>query len=103
MRHFSRLIRLSALLSLCASLAAAVAAWHLYTTHAFWVTFLDAWFRGSHVPQSFVSVYNELVNANQQAAVFGWIGVILMGLLLAMGLLSMALLLMPGRQSYLPA
>jgi hypothetical protein len=102
-RHFSRLIRLSALLTLSATVAATVAAQHFYTTNASWVAFLDAWFRESHAPQSFAPVYAELVNANQQAAVLGWIGVILTGILLAMGLLGIGPLVMPRRQRHLPA
>ena len=101
-RHFSRLIRLSALLTLSAGVAATIAAWHFYATHASWVTFLDTWFRESHVPQSFAPVYNELVNANQQATVLGWMGVLLTGILLAMGLLGMAPLMMSGRPRHLP-
>jgi hypothetical protein len=101
-RQFSRLLRLSALLTLSASVAAAIAAWHFYATHASWVTFLDTWFRESHAPQSFVPVYNELVNVNQQAAVLGWMGVLLTSILLVMGLLGMGPLVMPGRPGHLP-
>jgi hypothetical protein len=101
-RQFSRMLRLNSLLSLSASVAAAIAAWHFYATHTFWVTFLDTWFRESHVPQSFVPVYNELVNVNQQAAVLGWMGVLLTSILLAMGLLAMGPLVMPGRPGHLP-
>jgi hypothetical protein len=102
-RHFSRLIRLSALLTLSASIAATIAAQHFYATHTSWVAFLDAWFRESHAPQSFAPVYTELVNANQQAAVLGWIGVLLTGILLALSLLSLGPLVMLGRQRHLPA
>ena len=96
-RHFSRLLCLSVLLTLSASLAATIAAWHFYATHASWVTFLDIWFRESHAPQSFTSVYNELGTVNQQAAVLGWIGVLLTNILLAIGLLGMGPLVMRGR------
>jgi hypothetical protein len=102
-RQFSRLIGLSTLLTLSASVAAAIAALHFYATHTFWVAFLDAWFVGSHAPQSFVPIYNELVNINHQAAVFGWTGVILTSILLALDLLSRGSLVMPGRPRHLPA
>jgi hypothetical protein len=102
-RQFSSRIRLNALLTLSASVAAAIAALHFYATHTFWVAYLDAWFRGSHAPQSFAPVYNELVNANHQAAVFGWTGVTLTGLLVVLDLLGTGPLVMPGRQWHLPA
>jgi len=96
-RHFSRKARLSALLPLAASVAAEIAAHHLYDTYAGWAGFL-AWRLGGSMTEAYlVQLIHELATANQEASVLGWIGVIVTGILLAVVLLGWWRLVALGR------
>ena len=96
-RHLSWWIRLSALPPLAASVAAEIAAQHLYDTYAGWAGFL-AWRLGGSMTEAYlVQLIHELATANQEASVLGWIGVIVTGILLAVVLLGWWRLVAPGR------
>jgi hypothetical protein len=87
-RHFSWWIRLSALLPLAASVAAEIAAQHLFDTYASWAGFLPLYLGGTAPESTRVQILHALDNANQEASVLGWVGVIVMGILLAVVLLG---------------
>jgi hypothetical protein len=101
-KHFSTLARLSALVSLGTSIAAAIVAHHLYDAYGYWVAFLPPFLEGTAPEPLRVQVLNEINNANQQATVLGWVGVIMTSMLLAVGLLGVGRLVAPGRQKHLP-
>lgn len=88
-RRFSRPTRLGALLPLAASVFAALAAHHLDDTYAYWVAFLPTFLVESHAEPLVAQVTSEFDSANHDAAVLGWVGIILTGLLLALSLLSL--------------
>jgi hypothetical protein len=88
-RSLSRLARLSALLPLAASVAAAILAHHLYS---YWDNYLNVTLfttRAADNPFFVGRLFNEIVSANQHATVLGWIGVTVTGIVLALSLLSM--------------
>jgi hypothetical protein len=87
-RHWVWWLRLSALVSLAASVAADVAAQHLYDTYASWAGFLSWGLGGSHPPGYYVRIFNAITSANNQATVLGWAGVIATVILLTMTLVS---------------
>jgi hypothetical protein len=91
-RSLSRLARLSALLPLAASVAAAIVAHHLYDLHSYWDNYLKVTLfttRATDNPVFVDRLFNEIVNANQQATVLGWIGVMVTGIVLVLSLLGM--------------
>jgi hypothetical protein len=91
-RPLSRLARLSVLLPLVASAAAATLAHHLYDLYSYWDNYLNVTLfttRATDNPVFVDRLFNEIVNANQQATVLGWIGVIGTSIVLALSLLGM--------------
>jgi hypothetical protein len=81
-RHWVWWLRLSALVPLAASVAAEVAAQHLYDTYASWAAYLSWGLAGTHLKQQVVDIVNEITRANNQATVLGWVGVIVTVILL---------------------
>jgi hypothetical protein len=79
-----------ALLRLATSVAVAIAAQHLYQTYTYWVAFFPGFLEAVSHPEPLVAqIFSEFDNANQEASVLGWVGGILTGLLLALGLIGM--------------
>jgi hypothetical protein len=95
-RPLSRLARLSALLPLAASVAVAILAHHLYDLYSYWNHYLYVTLfttRATDNPVFVDRLFNEIVSANQQATVLGWIGVMVTGIVLTPSLLGMWYLL----------
>jgi hypothetical protein len=87
-RHWVWWLRLSALVPLAASVAAEVAAQHLYDTYASWAAYLSWGLPGVRLKQQFVDIVNEITRANNEATVLGWVGVIVTVILLAVTLVG---------------
>jgi hypothetical protein len=98
-RHFSRLVWLSLLLDLAVISASTVAALHLYDTYASWAAFFNSVQHGRHLGP-YLSIVNELTSDNQMAAMLGWAGVIVTGVLVAVGLLGIGRLVGPAHRRH---
>jgi hypothetical protein len=96
-RHLIWSIRLSALVPLAASVAADVAAQHLYDTYASWAGFLSWGFMAAHTKPLLLEIIAEYTSANHQANMLGWVGVIVTGILLAVALVGWWRLVVQGR------
>jgi hypothetical protein len=95
--HLYWRVRLLALLPLAAGIAAEIVAHVLHDTYVYWVEFLNYWLPVSY-PKGFQDHFlREIANADQAATVLGWTGVIVTGVLLALGLVGMWRLVMSGR------
>ncbi len=100
LRHLSWRI---ALLPLAASVEAAIAAHSFHDTYVFWVKYLNFWY--NHRASSTVFTYSgyAIGNATHVATVLGWVAIVVTGILLALGLVGMWRLTVPGRRGRLPA
>jgi hypothetical protein len=103
LRHLSWRVRLSALLPLAASVAAGIAAHALHDIYVSWVGFLNYWLPVSYPLGNQILITREITDANQTATVLGWVGIIVTGVLLALSLLGVWYLLVPGRRRHVSA
>ena len=102
-RHLSWYVRLYALVPLAAGMASAIAAHALHDTYVYWVYRLYAASGAGPVPQVYyVKLQHDLASANRAATVLGWAGVIVTLILLALGLVGLWRLVVPGRRRNLP-